>query len=167
MLLRFSVAAVETRSYVRSKIMLLGCLISESDRYQRTSCSNTEGARLILDGQSLSCQGCNDDSSFGLGMEFSSYTNSTVLVVLPERFVYARDASRMYSPRGPRNDLPITLRLCRHRSEDNRFSGSSGSWCFDASYHETSGSDGGQGKDVCSSLTPRDDYVAEYAMFVR
>lgn len=86
---------------------------------------SNNGARLILDGQSLSCQGCNDDSSFGLGMEFSSYTNN------------------------------------------NRFSGSSGSWCFDASYHETSGSDGGQGKDVCSSLTPRDDYVAEYAMFVR
>lgn len=86
---------------------------------------SNNGARLILDGQSLSAQQQNDDSSFGLGMEFASHQGN------------------------------------------KRFSGSSGSWCFDASYKETSGGAGAQGNDSCNSLARNDHYLGEYAIFVR
>jgi len=86
---------------------------------------SNNGARLLLDGQSLSGENQNDDSSFGLGMEFSSYYGN------------------------------------------RRFSGGNGHWCFDASYAECGGSNCAQGNDSCGSLQRNNNYLGEYAIFIR
>ena len=88
--------------------------------------SSNNGARLILDGQSLSHEHQDDDSSFGLGMDFATHSGS------------------------------------------RRFSGSNGDWCFDAAYAESPGGHGNaQGNDSCNQLHRNNDYLGEYAIFVR
>ena len=106
---------------------------------------SNNGARLAMGGagrssangrQRNSLQGENDDATYGLGMEFASYTNN------------------------------------------RRWSGSSGDWCFDVSWNgRGNGNAGrtgcpsarcGQGVDKCRNLQCSDNvYLGEYSIWVR
>ena len=71
-------------SYSPATLLLVPALFRYTGGIYTNFYYSNNGARIALQGQSLSAENQNDDSTFGLGMEFAScvYVRSSAAVVL-------------------------------------------------------------------------------------